>query len=627
MDRNTILAMVLIGALILGYMIYSSTTYDEQNAKQQTEQTTQNDERSTTENTSLESDELFEDTESPQIKSSELEYGEFQKFTRGDRETLTVETELYTAVFSNKGGDLIKWKLKEYDKWNKKPVQLIQDYEGELFITFTSGQGKRIDSRNLYFDFNTDKNLVKLTGDETFSFNAVLEVENGKKIIKKYRLYADKYLVDTDIELVQMDDYIPRGYSYKWTDGIAYQEKNSVDESQNALAIAQLNGEIEELDAADDDKKATLTGKVDYIASKVKYFGVAIMPKDFDGTIDMVGYSKSFPETEGLLKKYDIGLQIPYRGGNESQEFQIYLGPLDMDIIENYGLNRMVDLGWWGIRHIGEYIMMPIFRVVHWIIPNWGLAIIVFSIFIKLVLYPLSVTQMKNAQKMKLLAPVIQESKDKYKDDPQQQQKQMMKVYSEYGVNPASGCLPLLLQMPILYSLWTLFRNSIDLRQSEFILWINDLSTPDYIIHFGTSILGISALSGLALLMGVTMFVQQKLTISDPRQKGLVYIMPVMFTLLFSSFPSGLNLYYFMFNLLGIGQQLYINNFSKEKIKTIDDLKKSAKGKKKGWLATKMEEAQKMAEQQGKMPPGAGGANRKNPSNPNYRKKKNRKKK
>lgn len=141
----------------------------------------------------------------------------------------------------------------------------------------------------------------------------------------------------------------------------------------------------------------------------------------------------------------------------------------------------------------------------------------------------------------------------------------MMRIYKEYGVNPASGCLPLLLQMPILYALWAMFSQAIELRQSGFIWWIKDLSIPDAIYHFSFSIpiLG-NQLSGLALLMGATMLIQQTMTVKDPRQKTMIYLMPIMFTVMFSSFPSGLNLYYFMFNLLSIAQQLYINKYGKE---------------------------------------------------------------
>lgn len=550
----------------------------------------------------------------------ELNYGAFQPFTIGNRQVITIETDKYIAKFSNKGADLISWQLKDYKKWDGVPTQLIKDRKGELFLEFPSNNGTDIDSRNLFYSFDTEKTKVELKGDEEFLLTATLEVAPGKSIIKKFKFSGNKYAFETGVAINNMDDYIPRGYLYRWTNGLAYQEKNSVDESSEAHALVQMNGDVENLNATDDKKKVSYTGKIDFVATKLKYFGAAIKPKDFDGTIDMSTKSIAYPKTKGMVEKYDLTIRVPYRGGQKSQEFLVYIGPLKLDYVESYGLNRMLNLGWWGIRHIGEYVMMPIFKAVHYFIPSWGITIIVFSIFIKLALYPLSITQMKNAQKMKILAPEVTKIREKYKDEPQVQQKQMMGLYSQYGVNPASGCLPMLLQMPILYSLWTLFKTNIDLRQSDFIWWIHDLSTPDTLVHFGTSILGISSISGLALAMGISMFIQQKLTISDPKQKAMVYVMPFMFTFLFSSFPAGLNLYYFMFNVLGIGQQLYINNFSKDKVTSIHDMKKV--DKKKGWLAKKMEEAQAVAETQGKL--GAGGKKRKsqNPVNPNHRKKK-----
>ncbi|TNE35477.1 membrane protein insertase YidC, partial [bacterium] len=625
MDRNSILAIVLISLLIIGYMFYSSINYKEKEEIKKADSTVVKSDKDSSDDklfdspseTNSDTTNIAKNNNTTNTSKKELNYGAFQPFTIGNRQVITIETDKYIAKFSNKGADLISWQLKDYKKWDGVPTQLIKDRKGELFLEFPSNNGTDIDSRNLFYSFDTEKTKVELKGDEEFLLTATLEVAPGKSIIKKFKFSGNKYAFETGVAINNMDDYIPRGYLYRWTNGLAYQEKNSVDESSEAHALVQMNGDVENLNATDDKKRVSYTGKIDFVATKLKYFGAAIKPKDFDGTIDMSTKSIAYPKTKGMVEKYDLTIRVPYRGGQKSQEFLVYIGPLKLDYVESYGLNRMLNLGWWGIRHIGEYVMMPIFKAVHYFIPSWGITIIVFSIFIKLALYPLSITQMKNAQKMKILAPEVTKIREKYKDEPQVQQKQMMGLYSQYGVNPASGCLPMLLQMPILYSLWTLFKTNIDLRQSDFIWWIHDLSTPDTLVHFGTSILGISSISGLALAMGISMFIQQKLTISDPKQKAMVYVMPFMFTFLFSSFPAGLNLYYFMFNVLGIGQQLYINNFSKDKVTSIHDMKKV--DKKKGWLAKKMEEAQAVAEAQGKL--GTGGKKRKaqNPVNPNHR--------
>jgi YidC/Oxa1 family membrane protein insertase len=262
--------------------------------------------------------------------------------------------------------------------------------------------------------------------------------------------------------------------------------------------------------------------------------------------------------------------------------------------LKEYGLTDIMSFGFrFGIRQIGEYLMLPLLNMIHGFIPNYGIALIIFSIFIKLLLYPLSIKQMQSVQKMQVLAPEINKVREKYADDNTKQQQEIMKLYSEYGANPAGGCLPMLLQMPILFALWQLLRSQIDLRQTDFIWWITDLSVPDKLFYIGLPFMPI--VSGLALAMGVTMFVQQKITVTDPRQKSMVYMMPIMFTIMFSHLPAGLNLYYFMFNLLSIAQQTWMNKYSKKRV-TLEDLKKAPK--KEGWFAKKMREAQELQEMQ-----------------------------
>jgi YidC/Oxa1 family membrane protein insertase len=237
------------------------------------------------------------------------------------------------------------------------------------------------------------------------------------------------------------------------------------------------------------------------------------------------------------------------------------MGPLDYDIIKGFNveLDKMMSLGYeWVIRPISEYVILPVFKVLHMVIPNYGIVLIVFSILVKIALYPLTKSSMQSMRKMQALQPMMNEIREKYKEDPQKMNQQVMRLYKEYGVNPAGGCL--------LYALWSVFSSTIELRQASFIWWIQDLSVPDVVaeLPFQIPLFGIDKLSGLALLMGVTMVIQQKQSVQDPRQKMMVWLMPVMMTLLFNSFPSGLNLYYFMFNVLSIGQQAWMNKQHKD---------------------------------------------------------------
>jgi YidC/Oxa1 family membrane protein insertase len=241
------------------------------------------------------------------------------------------------------------------------------------------------------------------------------------------------------------------------------------------------------------------------------------------------------------------------------------------------GLEKTMNLGAaWIIQPISEYVMIPLLKFLRMFIPNYGVVIIVFSLIIKLALHPLTRTSMRSMRKMQALNPMMTEIREKYKDDPQKMNAQVMNLYKEYGVNPASGCLPLLLQMPILFALYAVFRSSIELRQAHFVAWITDLSIPDAMakLPFTIPFFSITNVSGLALAMAVTMFVQQKMTVTDPRQKAMVWMMPIMMMLIFNSLPAGLNLYYFTFNLLSIGQQMWFNRQHKdEPLRKVDPKK------------------------------------------------------
>lgn len=193
----------------------------------------------------------------------------------------------------------------------------------------------------------------------------------------------------------------------------------------------------------------------------------------------------------------------------------------------------------------------------------------------KIVLNPFTRYQMKSMKKMTEMQPKMNAIKEKYKDDPQKQQQALMRFYKEEKINPAGGCLPLLLQMPILYALFGVFNSTIELRQAYFGLWIKDLAVPDVIVHlpFKIPLFGITDISGLAVLMGITMFLQQKMTVKDPKQKAMVYVMPIMLTLIFMSLPAGLNLYYFVFNLLSIVEQYFVTHRKKKTEAAVNEVK------------------------------------------------------
>jgi YidC/Oxa1 family membrane protein insertase len=351
-----------------------------------------------------------------------------------------------------------------------------------------------------------------------------------------------------------------------WESGLRYAEYNSVDESQSAKAFLYAGGEVSEIDAAKQGEtpESNTNGATDWVATRTKYFAIALMSDDKKAQGGYLGGKHETAGNGGAVETYSIGLKMPYKNAaEETSSFTVFLGPLDFTTIKDLGrgLDNILSMGWSWLRPLNNYIFMPLFRFLHLFIPNYGIVIIIFSILIKIALHPLNKNSMKSMKKMQALQPMMEEIKEKYKDDPAKMNEQVMKLYKDYGVNPAGGCLPLLLQMPILYALYALFTTSINLRHAEFFWWIKDLSVPDVIVSlpFTVPIFGVHALSGVALLMGITMFAQQKMTVTDPRQKSMVWMMPIMMWLLFNNFPSGLNLYYFVFNILSIGQQFFVN--------------------------------------------------------------------
>jgi len=627
LDKKSLLGIGLIFAIVVGWMMYMSfsTRPDAPTKPQLTENKSKvNDSTKivTLEDKILTSTipdsvlKTLSDSAKTSLKETIAKENKFGKllspYTTAPEKLISIETDNYIVFVSSKGGTFKYFTLKNFKPWfgidsTKLRSQLIRENSRQFYEVFTTIEGKVVRTKDIDFQLSTPKKL-KVSGSDSVELVATLTMENGAIIKKSFKFYGDKYGINQTIDVVDFDKVIAnQKIDFAWENGLNYQERNSVDESNASVAMANMNGSIEELDASDlnQKKQSSATGTINFLAVKSKYFLAAIVDNspNSEATVYLEGIRTSAPN-EGMIETYDVSLRVPYRGSKQSYNHTLYVGPIDYDIVKEYGLESTVNLGWkFVVRPIGEYFMLPIINFIYKYIGNFGIAIILFSVLIKILLYPLSIGQMQSAVKMQLLQPESAKIREKYKDSMQEQQKAMMALYREYGVNPMGGCLPMVLQMPILYALWAVLSAAIDLRQADFIFWIHDLSIPDVILHlpFRIPLLNIDQFSGLALLMGATLFVQQKMTITDPNQKMMIYIMPVMFTFMFSSFPAGLNLYYLMFNLLGILQQLYITKVSSKNM-TLADLRKMPK--KESWLQKKMAQAQEIATTQGRTVPG-----------------------
>ena len=530
---------------------------------------------------------------------------------------ITIETDLAIYELSTMGGNFHKVFLKKFNNWYSigvngdtynTAVQLLNYSIGNAYnISFISAEGKAVNTGSLDFK-TTNLSRYYLTDQDTLSIKFRMELDQNRAIEKEYLFKAGTYLIKSDIEFIGFRGLITDNtYDIAWESGIRFVERNSVNEAGFSSADIYYGDEKVVIDAPGDGEKISrdFNGRVDWLAVRNKYFAAIMIPSD--PTLIEGAYieGQSFPTKDlGLKEVYNVRLVVPFKGSDvERRTIGLYIGPVDYDLLKEINLNltALVDFGtFFGlefiVRPIAEYLLLPLLNFLNLFIPNYGFVIIVFSLIIKIVVYPLTRKSFQSMKKMQLLQPKITELKEKLKDDPQKMNKETMKLYQTYGVNPAGGCLPILLQMPIFIALWGLFQAATELRQQPFIFWINDLSAPDviYDLGFKLPLFGIQEISGLALLMGITTFFQQKMTIKDPKQQALVYMMPIMLTILFMTFPSGLNLYYFMFNVFSIAQQYYIN----QKKDDVELVPVDPSKRKTGFMQRLMEAAEKQSKQQ-----------------------------
>jgi YidC/Oxa1 family membrane protein insertase len=611
MDKQTSIAFVLIGIILITWLYFTSPTQKPQQPPKK-QDTTAVQKKDTTAQKPV----AVQKTEvSPQYDSSP--FGNAPQ----PEKIITVENDLAKIELTNKGAKIRRYYLKQFKTWYHNDVKDTTFYNqhvqlvntaangGDLNIIFGTKDGKRVNTSNIDFTPTATNYYYKVAGKDSLVISYVFNADNGKAIKKNFIIYGNNYASKIDIELDNMDDVIS-GYRYdlEWSNGVSFVEENSVDEANYSKASAFSGDEQVIIDASKVGEKVTkdINGKVDWVSIHNKYFAMILAPVYPSGEGGAYFEGNHIMNTAGVKEIYSASLKMPFKNQKiQKDSFILYLGPIDYSLLKSYERNfqSIFEFGsFFGlkfiIRPISEYIMLPLFKFLHSFISNFGLVIIIFSIIIKFALHPLTRQSMKSMKKMQMLQPKINELKEKYKDNQQKVQQETMKLYSTYGINPMGGCLPMLLQMPILIALWSLFNVAVEIRQQPFMLWMNNLSSPDiiYRLPFKIPLFNVDIISGLALLMGITMFLQQKMTIKDPSQKAMVYVMPVMMTLMFMSFPSGLNLYYFMFNLLSIGQQYYINI----KHDNVELVPVENPNKKKGFFGRMMEAAEKQAQEQRK---------------------------
>ena len=492
-------------------------------------------------------------TEGPApVRSQGIERVESAESPSFISEEIVVQTPLQSFVISTKGGTITSCKLLKY-----------RDVDGstiELLPPAGSGLGIHLQRANYREDISSAEFVANLSSlqvgpGEEQSLIMVAQLGGGRRLEKVLTFNGDRYGFDLQVRHEGFDDDTEAILT--WENGIAFTEREPEIDLPEMRAFAYINEERVEL-KVDDGESDELEDKglLKWAGIRNKYFLISCVPADREQRSLVVLQGNH--QGSNLLPDYSfqIGRRLERSG---SWHNTVYLGPLNYDELIGYEaeLEQAIDFGWPIVSQISRFLLI-LFIATHQYIPNYGWIIVLFAVVIKIIVYPLTHKTYESAAKMQEIQPKIAALRDKYKNDNQRLSRETMKLYKEEGVNPLGGCLPLLLQMPIFISLYNLFGKTIELRQAPFTLWIQDLSLPDELL------IGGFGLHVLPLLMAVSMLIQQKMTMKDPKQAVLVYMMPAVMIFIFWSMSSGLVLYWTIFNVLTIGQQLLVNHFKKK---------------------------------------------------------------
>ena len=472
---------------------------------------------------------------------------------------ITVETGLYVAVFSGSGPQIKSFQLKEYRSKLEKdsPLkELVQVNNKDGYGLSLGFLGENIPNIEWGSYKVNRQNITVKAGDQPESLIYEWESPQGIRIRTEFLFYADKYEIGLSVKVANKSDYV---IDDTLLFNIAHvpQEMRRSYGSFEGMALL-LGNKLEEVKEGKIQGKQFL-GQISWIAYEEPYFMTAIISEN-----DKKATAKGAVLPDGEIRISYI--PSPFNlGKNEStiRNFTLYLGPRDLYILKtlNKNLEKAVNFGWFDI--IAKPLLVAL-RFFNKYLSNYGLSIILLTILIKILFWPLTRKSYQSMKEMRKLQPMMAKLREKYKNNKQEMNKQLMGLYKTYKINPMGGCLPMLVQMPVFFAFYRILPNSIELRHAPFVLWVNDLSAPERLFSFPFTIPLMAPPYGipiLTLLMGASMFLQQKMTpmTGDPAQAKMMMLLPVVFTFLFINFPSGLVLYWLVNNILSIAQQYRIN--------------------------------------------------------------------
>ncbi|MFD0976161.1 membrane protein insertase YidC [Salinimicrobium gaetbulicola] len=604
LDINSLIGFVLIGGILIWMLYMNQSAPEEITPEGQTEQVVDSPEPT------IEQPETnLAVTDSAAVAAAQSKLGAFgysATLPSASENTTTVENDLLELKIDNKGGYISEARLKNYKTYDSIPVYLIKDGNSAFNINFTTTDGRVLDTQNMYFEPTVTKN-----GENTV-VSMKLKVSPNEYLEYRYVLKPGDYMMDFSIRSQGLNDVFnstnPLTLDWKLK---GYRHAKSISyENRYTEIIYEYGGGDDDYVTDGDDEEEDVT----YVAYKQHFFtSILLTDTPFetgkfvsknlvdDEEVDTV-YTKSFAST----------LPLQLKGGELNYNMNWYYGPSDYQILNNYdrNLDEVMPLGWGIFGWINKHIFIPFFGFLSSFLPSYGIAIIVMTIVVRIVLSPVTYKSYLSQAKMKVLRPEITELNEKFKDNPMKKQQETMKLYSKAGASPMSGCLPALMQIPVFYALFQFFPSAFQLRQKGF-LWADDLSSYDTIAElpftipfYGDHVSLFPILASIAIFIYMMMTTGQNMQSQQPgmpNMKFIMYLSPLMMLFFFNNYASGLSLYYFTSNMITIGIMLVIKNFiiDEDKIHAkIQENKK--KPKKQGKFARKMQEMMEQAEQQKK---------------------------
>lgn len=579
MDRNSLVGFGLIFIILIGYYWFTRPSEAELASQQRRRDSIERVESAKAKAAAAQADTLKKAntaapvSAAPDTAALRRELGGFASALEGKEQSFVIENDKLAVTLSNKGGRISSVRLKEFRRSDSSSLLLFDQNHSSFYYEFFTNNGS----------LRTDKCFWEIVNQSKEAISFRLSDGQGSSVLQHYRLAKGDYLVDYSLELDSMHVVVLKNrpdLKLVWESTLLKQERDIQRERETSTIYYRLPEESPEYISEMSYEEKELKARLQWVSFKQQFFNSTLIAKDHFDKDARLSTQEIKGNNDQLVKTMRAELYLPYDlAANKKFAMNFFFGPnhfqtlnkVDVGTADDLELHRIIPLGWGIFRWVNRYIVIPVFNFLDDYIGNYGIIILLLTFIIRILLLPLVFKSYKSTAKMRLLKPELDAIKEKYNGDLQKSQIESMALYRKAGVSPMSGCFPLLLQMPVLIALFQFFPSSFELRQKAF-LWAHDLSQFDSIYNFpgGFHLPGYgSHISLFTLLMTLstlaTTYINNQLTGVTGQMKWLGYVMPVIFMGVLNSYAAGLNYYYFVSNMVGMGQQWLFKSMVDEK--------------------------------------------------------------